>query len=364
MQRPSHTRVNANPRGGFTKIELLVVVLALVAIVALIVPLIDNRRIPSRRTECLNNMKQLGLAIANYEVAHDRTLPRLYETYSGSLAKDRQYGWPFELLDYLEAGAIYEQILDTGALVDQSGKPDPAIFRPGQFLYVLTCPGHEDGYEQPGGLSYAANLGYVTSTRWGKPGVTDAVHRGIDWNGDGAITDEDVEIHRATGVFLPPGDDIRPMTIDDIVRGDGTTNTFLLLEHHHREPNWASPRFGKIAVGISVANNTFGGPPNGKLSGAFNPNGVETGEFLRLGIEDGWTLDDANTGHDARPGSRPDAPAETSWRPLATHDDAIHVVLCDKSARAINLKIDAGVYARLFTPMGSRGYGQRIDPGD
>ena len=60
---------------GFTLIELLVVIAIIAVLIALLLPAVQQAREAARRTQCKNSMKQIGLAIFNYESTYNRLPP-------------------------------------------------------------------------------------------------------------------------------------------------------------------------------------------------------------------------------------------------------------------------------------------------
>ena len=96
---------------GFTLIELLVVIAIIAILVALILPAVQQAREAARRTQCKNNLKQLGLALHNYHDRH-RTLPPGYVSLYDSTGTDvgPGWGWCSFLLPDLEQTAAFQQI--------------------------------------------------------------------------------------------------------------------------------------------------------------------------------------------------------------------------------------------------------------
>ena len=108
-------------RCGFTLIELLVVIAIIAILIALLLPAVQQAREAARRTQCKNNMKQLGLALHNYLDVHGVFAARTGGT-SGSndrLSNRSRLGPIVGLLPYFEQGALWNQI--SGGFTDSNG---------------------------------------------------------------------------------------------------------------------------------------------------------------------------------------------------------------------------------------------------
>ncbi len=98
--------------GGFTLIELLVVIAIIAVLIALLLPAVQSAREAARRTQCVNNLMQLSLAIQNYESAHE-VLPPGVVNDSGPVAntpKGYHFGWITQILPFFEQKNAYKHL--------------------------------------------------------------------------------------------------------------------------------------------------------------------------------------------------------------------------------------------------------------
>lgn len=105
MWRQRGRHVLCRQRAAFTLVELLVVITIIGILIALLLPAVQAAREAARRSQCINNLKQIGLAMHNYEQVHRRLpLCNAYRT------PRMHRSWMVGILPYLESGTIYNQM--------------------------------------------------------------------------------------------------------------------------------------------------------------------------------------------------------------------------------------------------------------
>lgn len=284
-------RVKSGRRGAFTLIELLVVIAIIAILIALLLPAVQQAREAARRTQCKNNLKQLGLACHNYHDVYGQFPQNWYNGQNEQQGDPNNpnyvngsYSWVVMALPYFDQANLYNQIAlyfpiangpapETGMgwVTPLPNTPAPRTLAE-VVIPTLVCPSNDNpakrnnqiiepdngGWSAPflgpaGGLDYVGNMGHI----WGGwkdcgavpdfPSPDGRFVRGSTgtpwiserWNNDNP---------NVNGVFRFRG----TQSIRDIV--DGTTNTVLLFEdmkwrggngarfefRHNDTANWAS----------------------------------------------------------------------------------------------------------------------------
>ncbi|WP_013630489.1 DUF1559 family PulG-like putative transporter [Rubinisphaera brasiliensis] len=360
-------------RRGFTLIELLVVISIIATLAALILPGVQAARASARNLQCLNNLRNVGIAFMNFTSQTGGQFPKLeggvaYEDVGGNTVA---YGWPVALLPLLDNAALSRELAKsdaTGVGPNQTRSELHSIQIP-----VLTCPDDQTNFNTNGGLSYVVNGGFAPEATWGTD--SDRNHRftRINWR-DGENNPESpeaIQISRATGVIwrdsitMLSGTQPCISSIDYVSQNDGTGQTLLLSENFDAGP-WHSNTTGALAFALELemAPNDVpevaatGNPNRGMGIGDDTPSNSSPRTALAT-VEDRTDLTGKFSAGDSKIGS-PSVGRGRRWRPASNHAGGkVNVVYCDGHTSSLNPNMNQAVYARLMTPNGTR-YGQNI----
>jgi prepilin-type N-terminal cleavage/methylation domain-containing protein len=333
-------------RYAFTLIELLVVIAIIAILIALLLPAVQQARESARRTQCKNNLKQIGLAMHNYHDVYGQ-FPLNYEATRNPDGNGRgrtSVSWITASLPYFEQAALYQTV----NFNDLSGNSYNTLNNAAaqtvraQKLTAFMCPsnpqqainpyagnyadngpwhGNGDSDIQAARTDYVGNMGWVF-TGWKDCG-TDVPQGNAPWvTPDQHYNGAADNLPRFGGVFWWMG----TAKIADIV--DGTSNTVGVFENHHwnaskrfpGEPNRAAAWFTPIG-----AIDTMHKPIN------FAPDDVPGG----------------NGGDDTRCSSF-----------SSTHVGGAQCVMADGSVRFLSENISRVVYQGLATRAGGEVIGE------
>jgi len=219
-------RCKRRHRPGFTLIELLVVIAIIAVLIGLLLPAVQAAREAARRAQCINNLKQLGLAVHNYLSVHNVLPPGdMYNAGTNQLnpatgirgngGDAYTFGWPLLLLPHVEQTALYNTFNFSFGFRGPDGVAPPPRNTTVMYTTVaaLLCPADStSGKPQApyGPLNYVGNIG-----------------------GPGAI-----QTFSGTMVSPPFGDPVAPTSVIGLQAvTDGTSNTALFSERLMGVPN-------------------------------------------------------------------------------------------------------------------------------
>ena len=321
---------------GFTLIELLVVIAIIAVLIALLLPAVQQAREAARRTQCKNNLKQLGLALHNY---HDTYLIFPLAMYldiwsTAPTAIDSQWGWSVMLLPYIDQAPMFNQLLVGPNTFEQAANDPIRLKMLTTALPAFICPSDpEQGVNRnrpflqksSGGLCNGMIL--PNTVQFGKSNY-------MCCNGN----------HDSDGIFPSGGGRVG---IRDIT--DGTSNTIMVGER-------SSPRYARQTV------------PTGPWAGVWAGQ-----ELTCTGLTNVWCLA-GKTEFQMNSGKNSDVVGSTtaSDQPLvgfgSTHTGGAQFLMADGSARFISENIqwndlpnsysDVGIYHSLGSIQDGRVVGE------
>lgn len=348
-------------KSGFTLVELLVVIAIIGMLVGLLLPAVQQAREAARRMSCNNQLKNLGLAVLNYE-SSNRAFPSggwNYE-YMGSPALGmgiKQPGsWCYSLLPFLEQQALYDLAQDSNGNVNTTNcqkvlQTPVAVFncpsRRSAKTYTTGKSGYKclnSSYSESSGdangqiakTDYAANFGTTTTSTTGN-------NNGIATSNTDSYTSTTIKnITARTGVSGVIFDRSR-VTIGEI--RDGTTNTYLIGEKFlYTEDYEASSSQNSdydeysMYAGMSLSCQRSCGVYRAPGTGETNPQLYNDASTLYLPRQD-------------RSASMGTSSSSSSGSPIyafgSPHSGGFGMAMCDGSVQSISFDIDGNAHVCL-----------------
>ncbi len=136
-------------RRGFTLIELLVVIAIIAVLIALLLPAVQQAREAARRSQCKNNLKQIGLALHNYHESNG-TFPMSYSIDGFFDTTTRGRSWIIGILPYLDSSPLYNTIDMSAPMAAVTTDPLPTPYSANTtaaktIIATFLCPSDPTG---------------------------------------------------------------------------------------------------------------------------------------------------------------------------------------------------------------------------
>jgi prepilin-type N-terminal cleavage/methylation domain-containing protein/prepilin-type processing-associated H-X9-DG protein len=331
---------------AFTLVELLVVIAIIGILVALLLPAIQAAREAARRTQCQNNVKNIALAVLNYESAKKELPPASVNT---KIVQGSGLGWPVQILPYIEESTISEEALERYKTApDAYGSGLDALNS--LLLPMYLCPSDGElrtqrekfGNANRKGMTYAG----VSGSFYARTGICPKKRepgKFCVW-ASGSASDI-LGPNNYDGLLVQDW----PVSMKQVT--DGTSKTLLIGERWYQARAWMIGAY-------------WNGTPDPKPEPNQPPDGPQpsTALFASKNLSDKSPLNhDVFTGcyigHDNTLGDRPNVPPSTP-RTLSCNDlffgsyhpGGVNFALGDGSVRFLPDDIDI----KLYLAMGSR----------
>jgi prepilin-type N-terminal cleavage/methylation domain-containing protein len=326
---------------GFTLIELLVVITIIGMLVGLLMPAVQSAREAGRRAQCMNNQKQISLALHLYEGergAFPGYVGEYYGTISSKLAQ-RKITWWISILPHLGRTDLSDLWKDLSITADNTGggtaPGDNTVagnLIPGLYMRIAICPSYSPPSDKDSWLSYRVNVGRMMANSF--PADTTSASSYIP--AEGVFTDQ-CQDNRLTLTSANTEQIVR-VNLDYISSKDGTSCTLMLAENAASVPPLNAYAFdGRWAPVLELPTATDGVPLATVNTSTYYQ---KAHDATLLGFN--WSgLDPTFT----------TTPTQTpATKIYSNHPGGVVVSFCDSHQYFLRTDIDPVIYMQLMCP--------------
>jgi prepilin-type N-terminal cleavage/methylation domain-containing protein/prepilin-type processing-associated H-X9-DG protein len=328
--------------GGFTLVELLVVITIIGVLIGLLLPAVQAAREAARKAQCSNNEHNLGIAMVGYDTAK-KAFPGYVNNFpmstgGGTGTLNVPVSWMVTILPYMEKRDVYDSLTAGTATSVTAGAGGgvqaKVIFPPGSLVYarLLTCPDDDPP------LKTVA----ISATDYNDTWTSYVCNRGRNSDAVGE--------RRSAGVCpcaYAGNTSSAKVGLDYISSHDGSTNTLLLSESVLTNPN-VPPRlwYDRSCYNSAAGSGTV---PSADLPlwmnySTNNPN-IST-EPLHMEVEVGFEW-----GSFADPSKGDKTPPRMTDKVLSSHPGGgVNVIFCDGHQQFLQPSMDLNTFIHLMTP--------------
>ena len=225
---------NVRPRRGFTLIELLVVIAIIAVLIALLLPAVQAAREAARRAQCTNNLKQLGLASANFESTNGSYVPGYgpaFNPLTGGGTCGSRPNVLAQILPFVEAGTTFNSFNFQNCMSGYGpGAPNDTAMS--QLISAYVCPSDpqttklsDDGY-----ANYVASLGATAAQQVGSASYQESITNRLGIFNVTIDTGQPQFLNPPTNTQSNYPNYLRAIPVTVAAVTDGTSNTALFSE--------------------------------------------------------------------------------------------------------------------------------------
>jgi prepilin-type N-terminal cleavage/methylation domain-containing protein/prepilin-type processing-associated H-X9-DG protein len=327
-------------RTAFTLVELLVVIAIIGVLVALLLPAVQAAREAARRTQCSNNLKQVGLAVLNlesslttYPTGGVAPWPKIenYATSGRPLGPARQgLSWAFQILPYLEQGPIYG--LTTTIQLQSVSIP------------MYSCPSRRPPTQNP--INNAWLMDYAGLTTAASRGQTAGAVSYDDLLANGAGCENSYGVWGTTGGFV---NDHGPKSAESLTKAyAGFYGVFVRTSYFVNNTSGAKSElnYGPPTTVARIEDGTSNTAMVAEKRILIDPPaewiGAEGVPWDDRGWSDGWDIDTMKSGlcQPLQDDNSPRSKSVESNSAGSSHAGVINVLYADGSVHSVNYEVN------------------------